>query len=49
MSGRWTPAEDRLRQVNPEARLDPRHAFFHHDTADDLLGGVDFVIDASTA
>ncbi len=40
-------AEERLRQVNPEARLDPRHAFFHHDTADELLGGdIDFVIDA---
>ena len=40
-------AEGRLRQVNPEVRLDPRHVFFHEDTADDLLGGhLAFVIDA---
>ncbi len=40
-------AAGRLREINPAIRLDARHAFFHHDTADDLLAGkCDFVIDA---
>jgi tRNA A37 threonylcarbamoyladenosine dehydratase len=40
-------AEGRLRQVNPDARLDGRHVFFHEDTAEDILGGdLAFVIDA---
>ncbi len=40
-------ARRRLGEINPHARLDDRHAFFHQDTADDLLGGgLDFVVDA---
>jgi tRNA A37 threonylcarbamoyladenosine dehydratase len=37
----------RLRDINPDLTLDPRDAFFHADTADDLLAApLDFVIDA---
>lgn len=40
-------ASSRLKQINPVIRLDARYAFFHHDTADELLGdAADFVIDA---
>lgn len=40
-------ALSRLERINPHARLDGRHAFFHQDTANDLLGPpVDFVVDA---
>jgi len=37
----------RIRDINPEATLDPREAFFHADTAEALLAPpLDFVIDA---
>lgn len=37
----------RLREINPDIDLDGRHIFFHHDTAEELLGGgLDFVVDA---
>lgn len=40
-------AAARLARINPAVRLDVRHAFFHEDTADELLeGGSDFLIDA---
>lgn len=40
-------ATDRLLSINPSLVLDARHAFFHSDTAHDLItGDLDFVIDA---
>lgn len=40
-------AAARVRDINPEIILDVRPAFFHHDTADELLAApLDFVIDA---
>lgn len=40
-------ASARLKQINPAIRLDARYAFFHADTADELLGErCDFVLDA---
>ncbi len=40
-------AAARVRDINPEIVLDIRPAFFHHDTADELLAApLDFVIDA---
>lgn len=40
-------AKTRLKEINPAIRLDARYAFFHEDTADELLGGnCDFVVDA---
>ena len=37
----------RLREINPDLAIDLREAFFHADTADDLLAApLDFVIDA---
>ncbi|HEY3378249.1 MAG TPA: tRNA threonylcarbamoyladenosine dehydratase, partial [Armatimonadota bacterium] len=37
----------RLRDINPEIQLDGQEAFFHADTADQLLASpLDFVIDA---
>ncbi len=40
-------AASRLKEINPAIRLDARYAFFHQDTADELLGDAcDFVIDA---
>lgn len=40
-------AAARLKDINPGIRLEPCHAFFHEDTADDLLGGnCSFVVDA---
>lgn len=40
-------AAARLTQINPVVHLDVRYAFFHEDTADELLGGrCDFMIDA---
>ena len=37
----------RLLSINPGLRLDIRHAFFHFDTADDLITpDLDFVVDA---
>lgn len=37
----------RLKQINPAISIDARYAFFHGDTADELLGeDRDFVIDA---
>lgn len=40
-------AAARLLDINPELALDAREAFFHADTADELLAGpLDFVIDA---
>ena len=40
-------AADRLAAINPQLRLEPVQAFFHFDTADELItGDIDFVIDA---
>jgi tRNA A37 threonylcarbamoyladenosine dehydratase len=40
-------AAARVREINPDIELDGREAFFHADTADDLLAApLDFVIDA---
>ncbi len=41
-------AAARLRDVNPALELDCRQVFYHHDTADQLLGGAgyDFLVDA---
>jgi tRNA A37 threonylcarbamoyladenosine dehydratase len=40
-------AADRLAAINPELSLEPVQAFFHFDTADELItGDIDFVIDA---
>jgi tRNA A37 threonylcarbamoyladenosine dehydratase len=40
-------AAARLKGINPAIRLDPCYAFFHEDTADDLMGGnCSFVVDA---
>lgn len=40
-------AAARLLSINPSLELDPRNAFFHTDTADDLITpDIDFVIDA---
>jgi tRNA threonylcarbamoyladenosine dehydratase len=37
----------RLLAINPNLQLDPRHAFFHFDTAGKLIGpDLDFVVDA---
>ena len=41
-------ADRRLRDVNPEIKINCRQVFYHHDSADELLGGekFDFLIDA---
>lgn len=40
-------AAKRLRAINPHLLLDARHAFFHSDTASELITGeIDFVVDA---
>lgn len=40
-------AAERLQEINPRLRLEPCNAFFHFDTADELItGDIDFVIDA---
>lgn len=40
-------AKARLLAINPDLKLDARHAFFHFDTADELIGpDLDFVVDA---
>ncbi len=40
-------AADRLRDINPELLIDAREAFFHADSADELLAPpLDFVLDA---
>jgi tRNA A37 threonylcarbamoyladenosine dehydratase len=40
-------ATERLLSINPSLALDARHAFFHTDTAHELItGDLDFVIDA---
>lgn len=40
-------AAGRLLEINPQLRLEPVQAFFHFDTADELItGDIDFVIDA---
>lgn len=42
-----TVAEERLLDINPELILDTREAFFHADSADELLATpLDFVVDA---
>ncbi len=38
---------ERLRAINPFIMVDPRHAFFHHETAEDLItDDIVYVIDA---
>jgi tRNA threonylcarbamoyladenosine dehydratase len=40
-------AAERLRAINPQLRLEAVQAFFHYDTADELISGdINFVIDA---
>lgn len=40
-------ARERYQQINPEAWIDARMAFFHHDTEAELItGDLDYVIDA---
>ena len=40
-------AAERLALINPQLRLEPVQAFFHFDTAEELISGdIDFVIDA---
>ena len=40
-------AAERLLAINPQLRLEPVQAFFHYDTADELISGdINFVIDA---
>jgi tRNA threonylcarbamoyladenosine dehydratase len=39
--------QEAIAQIAPDARVEAAHAFFHHDTADELLAGPpDFVVDA---